>query len=81
MDTKPVIANCNDFKQHFECDMNELHYGNTVIKKVKQKPEDISVQPMSVLEFIKTIKDEPGDHSFDDVCSFNNKYIHIIKYC
>lgn len=71
MDTKPLVPNCNDFKLHFQSDMNELCYGNTVIKKVKHISND-SMQPMSVLDFFETIKDEPGDHCFDDVGSFNN---------
>lgn len=75
MDTKPIIPKCDDFKQHFQSDMNEIRYGNVVIKKVEHKHEDISMQPMPVLDFIKTIKDEPDDHTFDDVGSFNNIFV------
>ncbi|XP_026328684.1 zinc finger protein 782-like [Hyposmocoma kahamanoa] len=66
IDSKPLVPNYNDFKLCFQKDINELLYGNTVIKKVEHKHKDVSMEPMPGIKFVKTIKDEPDDHHFDD---------------
>lgn len=75
-----MVPNCNDFKLHFQSDINELHYGNTVIKKVEHEPNDDSMQPMPLLQFVKSIKDEPDDHGFDDVCNSINIFSKKITF-
>lgn len=62
-----MIPNYDEFKLHFQSGVHELSYSNTVIKKIEPVHEDRSMQPIPVLEFLKRIKDEPGDDSCDDV--------------
>lgn len=75
-----MVPNYNDFTLCFQSDINELLYGNTVIKKVEYKHKDVSMEPMPVIKFVKTIKDEPDDHQFDDVCSIINRFGKKINF-
>lgn len=69
-EAKPVTPNCIDLKLNLRSSKNEFHYGNTVIKKVEPVHEDGNIKPVPVLEFLKNIKEEPDDDSFDEVSIF-----------
>ncbi|XP_049865924.1 zinc finger protein 729-like isoform X2 [Pectinophora gossypiella] len=66
VDSKPNMTKCEDFKEYFTEGVFELNYNNTVIKRPSATNNVGFGQPVPVLEFLKSIKEDPDDDGCAD---------------
>lgn len=61
----PSMTKYEEVKEYFKDGITEIFYSNTLIRT--KSSINKTAEPQTVLEFLKTIKEEPDDDTFGDV--------------